>query len=169
MSIGLYNIDACTRIFRSRRASNGGFTLIEVLLAIIILTFGLLSTGRLIYSVLSSASLARSKQSAALIAQSKMDSLISMYERNAESPELQIGSHGPEEKTIVNPSDNVPLNRFEIRWIVGPVPDPRAGKSLKARIFLVTVTPIGWGSDRNIQASQNKAVSIASILAPKAP
>jgi prepilin-type N-terminal cleavage/methylation domain-containing protein len=147
----------------------GGFTLIEMLIAIVILTFGLLTTGQLMYSTLSAASLSRSTQSAALIAQSKLESLSFTFAERANAPALKEGEHGPEEVEIMNHTENIALNRFQIRWKSSDLIDPRTGRKLKAKRVTVTVTPIGNTGRPNLRPSQNKTVSIAAVFSPMAP
>ena len=76
-------------------AERQGFSLIEMMLALIILTFGLLTAGQLLYVAAGSSSLARSKGTAALAAQSLLESLASLYSQNPLAADLALGSAWP--------------------------------------------------------------------------
>jgi prepilin-type N-terminal cleavage/methylation domain-containing protein len=151
----------------NRYVAEKGFTLPETLIAMMVLTFGLLGTGQLIYVAMSSTSLARSKASAALVAQSKLDFLADLYRQNPGAPDLTDGAHGPEQVEVTNPSSRSTLNRYNVAWKVAMVPDPRAGRILKARQVTVTVTPVGSGGRANSKASLNKVVNLTTILSAR--
>ncbi len=76
-------------------AGRQGFTLIEMMLALIILTFGLLTAGQLLYVAASSSSLARSKGTAAIAAQSLLESLASLYSQNPLAADLPSAPMAP--------------------------------------------------------------------------
>ena len=152
---------------RDDSAGKAGFSLIETLIALIVLTFGLLAAGQLIFIAASSASLARSKGSAAVVAQDKIHYLGDLYSRNPDSPDLAVGDHGPEPVQVVGPATNTVLNRFRVSWSVAPVPDPRAGKSLKARLVTVTVTPADEHDAPHYRAALNKIVTVSAIFSAR--
>ncbi|NWG11913.1 MAG: type II secretion system protein [Acidobacteria bacterium] len=152
---------------RACGAQADGFTLIEMLIALLILSFGLLSAGQLMYLAMGSASLARSKGNAAMVAQDKLEFLADVYRRNRADADLTVGDHGPEQVEILNPNSGTALNRFRIVWNVSTVPDPRAGKVLHARLVRVTVTPLGTGAAVNNQIGLNKTVSVSSIFSTR--
>ncbi len=152
---------------RVRCAQADGFTLIEMLIALLILSFGLLSAGQLMYVAMGSASLARSKGNAATVAQDKLEFLADVFRRNRGDASLALGDHGPEQIEIRNPNSGRALNRFQVVWNVSNVPDPRAGRVLTARLVRVTVTPLGTGSTVNNQMGLNKTVSISSIFSTR--
>jgi hypothetical protein len=151
-----------------RGISEKGFTLAETLIAMLVLTFGLLGAGQLIYAAMSSTSLARSKGSAALVAQAKLEFLGDLYRQNPGAPYLTEGDHGPEQVEVANHGGRSVLNRYNVVWNVAMVPDPRPGKILKARQVTVTVTPIGSGGTVNSKASLNKTVDLTTIFSPRA-
>ena len=152
------------RIAQGLGDSEPGFTLVETLTALLILTFGLLATGQLIFIAMSSASLARSKGSAVLAAQSKLEFLAGRYRQNPAAADLTVGTHGPERVESTNPVTHSGLNRYNVVWSVAPVPDPRPAKILKAWRVTVTVTPIGSGNASNEKASLNKVVNLTTII-----
>ncbi len=148
--------------------SETGFTLIEMMIALIVLTFGLLTAAQMIYASLRSESLARSKGSAALAAQTKLEFLADLYSQNPADPSFTLGNHGPERVQQLNPATGNVLNRFDVAWTVAAVPDPRAGFTLKAVRVTVTVTPVTAANARNYRAGYNKIVNITSILSLRA-
>jgi prepilin-type N-terminal cleavage/methylation domain-containing protein len=146
--------------------TEAGFTLTEMLIALFIMTFGLLSAGQLMLVAMGSSSLARSKDSAAVAAQDRLEFLADLYRRDTSAAELTVGDHAPLLVNIVNPTDNSVLNRFSVGWNVSVVPDAR-GKTLHARLVRVTVTPIDTAGNVNSRRLLNKVVSVSSIFSPR--
>ncbi len=144
--------------------SSEGLTLIETLIAILIISLGLLSAGQMMYVAAASASLSRSKSSAAIAAQNKLESLADLYRRNPAAAELAGGKHGPEQAQVVNSVDGSILNRYNVSWIVAALDDPRPGKVLSAKQVTVTVTPIDSAGNINNRLPLNKAVSVTGVL-----
>ena len=152
----------------SSGASQGGFTLVEMLISLLVLTFGLLAVGQLLYVAMSSASLARSKGAAALAAQDRLDFLADLFRQNPAAADLTNGDHGPVQAEVRNPSDaNTILNRFNVTWSVSTVADPRAGKVLSAKTVTVTARPITTGGAVNNRVRLNKVVSVTGIFSPR--
>jgi len=143
-----------------------GFGLIEVMVALFVLTFGLLATGQLFFIASGSGSLAGSKGSAAIFAQNTLESLAALYQQNPSAEDLAPGGHGPREFQATNPADETVLNRYAVSWIVSPVPDPRPAKALDAKLVRVTVTPISMGGASNNRLPFNKTLQIATIFSP---
>jgi len=152
---------------RLKNAMQAGFSLIEALIALIVLTFGLLAAGRLIVTAASSASLARSQASAATAAQDKIHALAELYRRDPGCPELTPGDHGPEQLQVVAPASNTVLNRFRVSWSVAAVPDPRPGKSPRAKQVTVTVVPAGDHGEPHLRAPLNKTVTVATVFSAR--
>jgi prepilin-type N-terminal cleavage/methylation domain-containing protein len=152
---------------KAKESGQDGFTLIEMLVALFILTFGLLAAGQLIALAMNSSSLARSKGAAAVVAQDRLESLADLFRQNAAAADLVVGDHGPIQMQITNPVSARAVNRFNVTWNVSVVPDTR-GRVLNARLVRVTVTPIGAGVAANSKASQNKIVSVSGIFSPRA-
>ena len=166
----------------SRRAPNpdraeAGFTLMETLVALVILTFGLLAAGQMMYLAMGSNSLSRSKGSAITVAQDRLEFLADRYRQSQGDPDLTVGTHtflvatgetAPVPVEVKNPNDNTTLNRFTVTWTVSQVSDPRAGRVLAARQVLVTVTPAQTtGTTSNTKAGLNKVVNVTAIFSPK--
>jgi len=66
----------------------------ETLVALSILSFGLLAAGQLVCLALHSEALARSKCLAALRAQGKIEFLADLFQNDPLNPDLAYGSHG---------------------------------------------------------------------------
>jgi prepilin-type N-terminal cleavage/methylation domain-containing protein len=144
-----------------------GFSLIEIMMALAILTFGLLAAGQLIYVSLGSGSLARSKGTAAITAQNKLEYLSDLYRRNPNAPDLALGTHGPQQIQVLNPIDGTILNNYNVAWTLANVVDPRPDKALDARLVSVTITPIQSDGSVNMRPFLNKAVTVTTIFSLK--
>jgi prepilin-type N-terminal cleavage/methylation domain-containing protein len=138
-----------------------GFTLIEMMIALLLLTAGLLAAGQLIYSTISASSLARSKITAATAVQDKIERLSALYAQNPWETDLLPGDHGPEQVEFFNPFDQTILNRYNIFWKISEAPDPRPGKTISARIARIIIIP------QSEQTRFNKVISVTTILSPK--
>jgi len=138
-----------------------------MLIATLILTYGLLVAGQVISGSLGSASLARSKYTASIIVQAKMESLASLFQRDPDSADLAPGSHGPEQAEIINPLDGKFLNRYAVSWTAAAVPDPRTGSALPARAITVTARPVDDTGAFNAKVALNKAISISTIISKR--
>jgi prepilin-type N-terminal cleavage/methylation domain-containing protein len=148
---------------------SGGFSLIEVMMALMILTFGLLSIGQLLFVAASSGSLSRSKETAVITAQSKMEYLSGVYSLNPSATELTPGNHGPQQAEVPNPVDGTTLNKFNITWVVQGVSDPRPGRTVSAKRVTVTITPIEPGGAENVRVPFGKAINLTTVLSPRVP
>ena len=146
------------------RNAQQGFTLLEALIAILILTFGLLAAGQLIYLAAGAASLARSKGSAAIAAQDKLEFLADLNRRNPGSADLTDGMHGPERVQVHNRAAPCILNQYDVTWTVSPVADPRPGKDSGARQVAVTVAPVDSGGNSRFAANLNKFVTVSTVF-----
>ena len=143
-----------------------GFTLIEMMIALVVLTFGLLAAGQMLFIATSSGSLARSKGTAVIIAQHKLESLASLYQQDPSTADLTFGDHGPEQTEIINQANGTILNRNNIRWNVSSVPDPR-GVLPDSRLVTVTVAPALPGGAENSKAGLNKILNVTTIFSPR--
>lgn len=144
--------------------ADSGFTLIENLLALAVLTFGLLASGHLIAAAFKSATLAQAKACAILAAQSKAEYLADLYQHNPSGPELRTGRHGPETQDVLDPEGGTVWNRLEIVWTIADVPDARIEARLAARLLTVEVRPIGRNGDPNSKIWQNKELVLSTIV-----
>src|SRR5262249_42854323 len=138
--------------------SDSGFSVVETLIGLFVLNFGLLAAGQLMVVGTTGASLSRSKTSAAIVAQDKIESLADLYRQNPAAPDLAIGAHGPHIVTVNNTATGSILNRFSLSWNIDEV--VTNGKTLNARQVTVTVTPVrSAGNTAHNQTSLNKTVS----------
>ncbi len=145
----------------------GGFSLVEALIVLLVLSSGLLAAGRLLVQTMSSLSLARSKGVLAVVAESKLESLADLYSRDPDSADLQDGVHGPEMVEIRNPRSGKVLHRISVSWLVSPLADPRPGKHLRGKILTVTASPAADGTAVHYVPGQNKIFSLTSVLTPR--
>jgi type II secretory pathway pseudopilin PulG len=143
-----------------------GFTLIETMLSLVILTFGLLATGQMLYVTGASKSLERSKGTAAIAAQSVLESLGALYQQNPLAAELSLGNHGPKRIEVTNPINGKVLNTYSATWSVEQLPDPRPGKSPNARLVRTTIAPVRTGGEENSRQGFNKVLCISTIFSP---
>jgi type II secretory pathway pseudopilin PulG len=151
------------------KRNGDGFSLAEILISLCILTFGLLAAAQIIFISVTSTTLSRSKGVAAFAAQSQLESLADLFSRNPEAEELTNGSHGPRVVEVANPGEGTVLNRFNVGWTVGAVPDPRPERVLNAKQVTVTVTPIdGLGTPRP-RTPLNKVVGVSAIFSTRLP
>ena len=146
---------------------SNGFSLIEIMIALGILAFGLLAVAMLMSSAARSDSVARSKSTAAIAAQNMIENLANLYQRNPLAEDLILGNHGPRKTEILNPVDGTILNRYNINWVIGEVADPRQDKRLDARIVTITITPIDHSGEDNSRSVLNKTLNMSTIFSPR--
>lgn len=148
-------------------AEMAGFGLIEMMLSLFILAFGLLAAGQLLYIAACSSSVTRSKDTAVLAAQSELESLAALFHGNPSAEDLLPGAHGPRWAEIANPLDGTVLNRYELRWTVERVEDPRPGRKTDAWRVQVTATPARLDGVSNSRPSLNKTARIGTVISPR--
>lgn len=142
----------------------GGFCLAELLLALGLLTFGLLAVGQLLAVTAALGSLDRSQGTAAIAARTTMESLTDLWERAPSNAALAPGSHGPRTVEVRDPWNGTVLNRYRVTWEVEAVGDPRPGKSVRARTVTVHVAPVEVGGEDNIRPMFNQSLDLATVL-----
>jgi len=142
-----------------------GFSLVEVMVAVFILSFGLLAAAQVLTMALVLEAQARSKSAATLSAQNKLERLSDLYRRNPEEEELTIGTHQAEELTeIRNPLTQSVLNRYKITWLVSGLADPRPGMDIKGRVISVRATPMLTESAESPHSFINKAITLNAVI-----
>ena len=142
-----------------------GFSLIEMIIALLILTLGLLAAGPMLSTTAHLTTLARSKNTAALTAQSALEHLADLYRRNPSAVELTPGNHQEASlREVINPLNMSVLNRYKVTWFVDDIPDPRAGMILPGRMVSVRVTPLRSESEADIDSIRNKVLSVTAIF-----
>lgn len=151
---------------KSRSSESEGFSLVEVLIAISILTFGLLAAAQLLTMTIILDAKSRSKSTASLAAQNEIERLADLYRRNPDAEELIIGTHQAEELTeIRNPLNQNVLNRYKITWLVDGIPALHPGINAQGRIISVRATPMLTENLENTDSSKNKAVTLNTVIA----
>jgi type II secretory pathway pseudopilin PulG len=153
----------------SRRAGSEGFSLVESLMAVLILAFGFMFLGPMLFSSVGLVSLARAKDTAGLAASNQLEALALKYRTNPAGADLTAGDHGPVVVEVLNPVDSTKLNRYNVCWTVSAVPDVRTGKVLRAVRVAVSVTPLGTGTRENVQTGLNKVIHATTIFSFRAP
>lgn len=148
-------------------AGKQGFSLIEMMLALLVMTFGFLAAGQLLYVAAGSTSLARSKGTAVLAAQGVLESLGLTYSRNPLDAELTPGNHGPRRCIVSHPQDGAVLNRYDVSWVVENVSDPRPGKAVSALRVRATVTPVQSEGTANARPGLNKILNVVTVFSAK--
>ena len=144
-----------------------GFTLTESLMAILVVTVGLMAVAQMMFVSLAGLTLARAKGTAVMVAQDQLDILTNEYRQDPDAADLSTGSHTPILVAITNPADGTTLDRYSVAWTVSAVTDAR-GWTLKSKQVLITVTPIQTtGTDTNIKMRLNKVFNMSTILSPR--
>jgi prepilin-type N-terminal cleavage/methylation domain-containing protein len=124
-------------------SNDRGFTVIEVLVAMVILTIALVSMAELMAITLRLQQLGRNQTSATRLAQDKVDEL--MAQNWAAAPQLVVG--GSLTADVANHFDTPPnATNFKRRWTVanGPVDPP----VVAGRLRIITVRVIPEVTDR---------------------
>jgi Tfp pilus assembly protein PilV len=149
------------------REKEQGYSLVEALISLFIMSFGLLAVAQMMLVALGGPTLARSKSSATAAAEDRLEFLAEAYRQNPDGADLTLGAHGPDIVEIRNPNNQSLLNRFRINWSVSQVPDPRAGKVLHAKIVTVIVTPVRADGGRNDRMQLNKVVNMSTTFSAR--
>jgi len=143
-----------------------GFSLIEVMVAVFILAFGLLAAAQLLTMAMMLEAQSRSKSTAALAAQNEIERLADLYRRNPAAEELAIGAHQSEELTeIRNPITQNVLNMYKITWHVSGIPDPRTGMEMDGRVISVQAAPMLAEREDSPHYLKNKAITLNAVIA----
>ncbi len=150
-----------------RGYGESGFSLVESLIAILVFGLGLMFVGQMMFNGIGITTLARSKNTATVAAENRIEILTAKYRANPLDADLTLGNHGPVQVEFLNPIDQSKINRYSVAWTVANVPDPRAGKVLKAVQVTVIVTPIGASTQSNIRSGLNKVINLTSIISYK--
>lgn len=125
-----------------RQKKEKGFTLLEVIIAIAILTFGLLAVASMQTASIQGNSVANRLTEGTSWAQDKMEELLTLADTHAD---LSDGSHGPE--TAMSG-----VNRYTVNWSVIDDVNP-ADPLTSAKLIIVTVTWQDKGIAKSTQVS----------------
>lgn len=131
-----------------------GFTLVEVLVAMVILTVGLVSLAEMMAITIRMQMLGHNETSATRMAQEKMDQLMSLNFDTAVS--IQLG--GSLTADVANYNDT-PEPGYKRRWRVGAGPvDPAPAVSANLRQITVRIIPLN--DNRRI----NMPIDLISVI-----
>jgi prepilin-type N-terminal cleavage/methylation domain-containing protein len=143
-----------------------GFTIIEVLIAVVILTVALVALAEMMAITLRMQMLGRNETNAARIAQAKLDELVGVSQTNWASASIAIG--GNLDADVNNYNDvpqfdgqNVP--NVKRRWLVSLGPTDAGGDAGHLRFVTVRVIPTTTGS------RGNATVELTTLLRNPAP
>ncbi len=117
--------------------SEAGFTLVEALIAMVVLTIGLVSMAELLAVTLRLQQLGRSETEAVRLAQDKLDQLMSL--NFAAAAEIQLNGVDSLASNVANYFDTVP--GYTRRWDIAAGPDSAAGPVATIRQVTVRVIP----------------------------
>jgi prepilin-type N-terminal cleavage/methylation domain-containing protein len=142
----------------SIREDEKGFTLIESMIAMFILTISLLAVAQLMVVSLHKSEFAKYETKAVHLAQAKVEELRAMFGRQVDSgapvADVAAGSHGPEEVRLPTPQGGLQgMLNFLVTWEVA---DLAGGQ----KAVEVTVVP----ANRNPR--QTQTISIATRFSP---
>jgi Tfp pilus assembly protein PilV len=146
-----------------------GFSLIESLIAVFMLTFGLLATGQILYTAAGLGHLARSKSTAVIAAQHTLEFLSDLYQRNPDAAEFAPGKHGPIQNQVVNPVTGQILNQYNISWISEIMVDTDSSESPRGRIIRVAITPISASGQKTPHSMLTKTLTVTLLIHPNIP
>ena len=135
--------DMKRRVKKERKEK--GFTLLEVMIAIAILTFGILAVASMQTSSIYGNSVANRLTEGTSWAGDKMEELLTISYTDAN---LSSGKHGPE--TVMSG-----VNRYEVSWKVIDNVNP-SDPLINAKLITVTVT---WQDKGNLKSTQLRCIS----------
>ena len=121
-----------------------GFTLVEVMIAIAILTFGILAVASMQTSSMYGNSTANRVTEGTSWAGNKMEELLTIPDTDAQ---LSVGTHGPE--TMISG-----VSRYDVNWEVIDSVDP-SNPIEDAKLIIVTVT---WRDKGNMKSTQLRCI-----------
>ena len=130
-------------IFKNKR-SEKGFTLLEVMIAIVILTFGILVVASMQTSSIDGNSVANKLTEGTSWAGNKMEELLTIPDTDAQ---LSSGTHGPETAMSGDIS-------YDVNWEVIDSVDP-SNPLADAKLIIVTVT---WQDKGNPKSTQLRCI-----------
>jgi Tfp pilus assembly protein PilV len=145
---------AKTQDFRS----SSGFSLLEAMIALFILTISLLALAQLMIVSLDKTQFSSYDTKAINLAQAKVEELRNLFGWQISSgqvaADLTPGSHGPEEVTIQPPTATLQGQRsFQVSWQVTDLPSGR--KSVAISVAPMTTNP-----------RQNETLTLTTDFAP---
>ena len=152
----------------NKNNSQKGFSLIETIVAIVIITVGLVTLAHLMTVSIILHERTEADLKSVQIAQGKMESLkaqFSTFLSSGDLPgDLSAGSHGPETVVIQNSeTDTQNLLSFDVNWNI-------ADMSGGMKQITLSVNPVQYqatgGEDGDYSVNSVNPVTITSVLAP---
>lgn len=146
------------RSMEDTHVQSRGFTLMESMIALLILTIGLLGLAHLFVLAINQSAYARQNTMAVSVAEDKLEELKNMYSNDQStggtSADLVTGSHGPVTVSILGTSgSNQGTYQYSVSWTV-------SNPSGKEKDITVTVTAV------KTNVKQNRTVQLSTHLAP---
>jgi prepilin-type N-terminal cleavage/methylation domain-containing protein len=126
------------------RNSERGFTLVEVLVAMLVFTVGIVALAQLMAVSVYMQAHGRNQTSAVRLAQDKFDELMSQFNENDDVPAVQITGEDSLSANTENYFDTV--DGYTRRWLVEAGPDD--GHDLSDDLRLITIRVIPDVQDR---------------------
>lgn len=146
---------------RPRRAERG-FNLLEMMLAISILSVSLMGVGQLLLVAIQQNDFARYNTAATQLARGKFEALKAAYDAEIAGRErlavTASGSHGPEVLTPAGAGDETPKS-YSVSWQITDLGDG-------VRQVTVLVRPQGMDSPETQAPMRAKSVAITGLLTP---
>jgi Tfp pilus assembly protein PilV len=107
----------------SKRCSQEGIGLLDSMIALVVLSIGLLALVQLMGTALNQSAFTQNNTMATALVQEKIEELRTVYTRELEtqssSADLTDGSHGPQTVTLSSPNDsNMGDRLFRVSWNV---------------------------------------------------
>lgn len=143
---------------RNQRNPEAGFSLIETMVAIIVLSISLIGLAQLVLVAQQQNRFAGYTTAGIGVAQAKLEELKSLYNSDIAngtmSTDMTPGSHGPETRTIAAPSNtNQGDQQFLVSWEI--IDLGRGARAINLTVNPVVANPL-----------QNKTITVNSQFAP---
>lgn len=153
-------LKGCSALEATVCSDERGFGLVEMLTALTVLTFGLLTVGQLLSLVQTASAGARFRTGAASAAQTQMEFLAVRRRHDPSDAQLRFGRHGPRRVEVINPGDGSVLNRFDLSWEVSAASPPIPGIVM----VVVAVVPVLQDGTVNVRPGMNGVLKMATLL-----
>ncbi len=154
-------MDTRKNVERRSRRSSRGFTVIELLVAVAVLSISLLGLAQLLGVAIQQNQLSRYNTAALEVARGKLERLKAQFNRQLEtgvpSSDLVDGSHGPESVVLSSQDEAYGSRMLQVSWRVSS-----PGGSRKD--VQINVNPLGAGNQN--QGLWHKVVTIDTSFTP---
>ena len=152
-----------TRTKAERGCKQGGFSLIEVMIALLVVAVGLMGMAQLLGIALQQNHFARFNTTAVEVARGKIEELKAGFDTGLSlgvfSSDLTAGNHGPMVITVGQPNNpELPPQALEVTWEVTDMADQQ-------KKVTVTVRPEGVSSPET-STMVRKTIRMTGLFAP---